>query len=59
MAAFTGPLGAVSIGATVANEKYDQLDESNPNMGESQKMLNALLTGTAEAGSEYLGSVRW
>lgn len=57
MAAFTGPLGTVSIGATVANEKYDQLDESNPNMGESQKMLNALLTGTAEAGSEYLGSV--
>lgn len=57
MAAFTGPLGIASIGATVANEKYDQLDESNPNMGESQKMLNALLTGTAEAGSEYLGSV--
>lgn len=57
MAAFTGPLGIASIGATVANEKYDQLDENNPNMGESQKMLNALLTGTAEAGSEYLGSV--
>lgn len=57
MAAFTGGAGLAAIGATAANEKYDTLDESNPNMAEVPKMLNALLTGTAEAGSEYLGSV--
>jgi len=57
MAAFTGPLGVPSLGASAANEKYDVLDESNPNMAEVPKMINALLTGTAEAGSEYLGSV--
>lgn len=48
--------GLVGIGAITASEKYDQLDESNPNMKEFPKLANAILTGLAEGGSEMLGA---
>lgn len=57
MIAFGGPAAVASSWAMTANEKYDTLDENNPDMTEKQKILNSLLTATAESGSEYLGSV--
>lgn len=48
--------GLVGIGAITASEKYDQLDESNPNMKEFPKLANAILTGFAEGASEMLGA---
>ena len=48
--------GLVGIGAITASQKYDQLDESNPNMKEFPKLANAILTGLAEGGSEMLGA---
>ena len=48
--------GLVGIGAISASQKYDQLDESNPDLDELTKSINAILSGTFEAGSELLGA---
>ena len=40
----------------MASQKYDDLDQNNPNMGEFAKVSNAILTGTAESLSEMLGA---
>lgn len=48
--------GLAGIGSIVASEKYDDLDQNNPNMGEFAKVSNAILTGTAESLSEMLGA---
>lgn len=47
--------GLTGIGVLTASDKYDQLDEQNPNMGEFAKTSNAIITGLAEGGSEMLG----
>lgn len=47
--------GLAGIGALTASDKYDQLDEQNPNMGGFAKTSNAIITGLAEGGSEMLG----
>lgn len=53
----SGPAtGLVGMGAITANDKYDQLDVENPHMKELPKIINSLLTGTAEALSEKLGA---
>ena len=57
MAAFAGPAGLAVTGAAASNEKYDNLDANNTDMGEAAKITNAILTGSAEALSEKLGSV--
>lgn len=48
--------GLAGIGSIVASQKYDDLDQNNPNMGEFAKVSNAILTGTAESLSEMLGA---
>lgn len=48
--------GLAGIGSIVASQKYDDLDQDNPNMGEFAKVSNAILTGTAESLSEMLGA---
>ena len=48
--------GLAGIGPIVARQKYDDLDQNNPNMGEFAKVSNAILTGTAESLSEMLGA---
>lgn len=48
--------GLAGIGSIVASQKYDDLDQTNPNMGEFAKVSNAILTGTAESLSEMLGA---
>lgn len=40
----------------MASQKYDDLDQNNPNMGEFAKVSNAIITGTAESLSEMLGA---
>lgn len=47
--------GLAGIGSIVASQKYDDLDQNNPNMGEFAKVSNAILTGMAESLSEMLG----
>lgn len=48
--------GLAGIGSIVASQKYDDLDQNNPNMGEFAKVSNAIITGTAESLSEMLGA---
>ena len=48
--------GLAGIGSIVASQKYDDLDQNNPNMGEFAKVSNAILTGTAESLFEMLGA---
>lgn len=48
--------GLAGIGSIVASQKYDDLDQNNPNMGEFAKVSNAIITGTAESLSEMLGT---
>ena len=48
--------GLAGIGSIVASQKYDDLDQNNPDMGEFAKVSNAILTGTAESLSEMLGA---
>lgn len=48
--------GLAGIGSIVASQKYDDLDQNNPNMGEFAKVSNAILNGTAESLSEMLGA---
>lgn len=48
--------GLAGIGSIVASQKYDDIDQNNPNMGEFAKVSNAILTGTAESLSEMLGA---
>lgn len=48
--------GLAGIGSIVASQKYDDLDQNNPNMEEFAKVSNAILTGTAESLSEMLGA---
>lgn len=48
--------GLAGIGSIVASQKYDDLNQNNPNMGEFAKVSNAILTGTAESLSEMLGA---
>lgn len=56
-AAVSGPVsGLAGIGAITASQKYDDLDESNADMGELAKIANSLLTGSAEALFGKLGA---
>lgn len=48
--------GLAGIGSIVASQKYDDLDQNNPNMGEFAKVSNAILTSMAESLSEMLGA---
>lgn len=48
--------GLAGIGSIVASQKYDDLDQNNPNMGEFAKVSNAILTGTAESLFDMLGA---
>ena len=57
MAAGTGGLGLAAIGAVGASEKYDELNDNNPDIGETAKVLNAVLTGVSEAASESVSSI--
>ncbi|MDR3268063.1 MAG: hypothetical protein LBT83_03230, partial [Tannerella sp.] len=55
-AMFGGPAGLIGTSLLSANEKYDELD-ADTDLSETNKAVNAILTGSFEALTEKMGDV--
>ena len=54
-AGLSGNAALTALGVGTAENEYEQLKESNPNIDKNLLLMNAQLTGLGEAGSELLG----